>query len=80
MANMTCQELVELVTAYFEGALPAGEREGFERHLGVCPGCQAYVEQLRQTIALTGGLREEDVPPDAEARLLQAFRDWKRVR
>jgi anti-sigma factor RsiW len=78
MQEMTCKELVELVTAYFEGALPEDEQARFERHLGVCPGCEAYVEQMRQTIALVGDLREEHVSPDAQQPLLQAFRDWKR--
>jgi anti-sigma factor RsiW len=75
---MTCKELVELVTAYFEGALPATDRARFERHLSGCDGCTAYLAQMRQTIALVGDLRESDVPPTAEARLLQVFRDWKR--
>jgi anti-sigma factor RsiW len=78
MPEMTCKELVELVTAYFEGALPADERLRFERHVGVCSGCATYVEQMRQTITLVGGLREEDVSPAAEQHLLQAFRGWKR--
>ena len=78
MPEMTCKELVELVTAYFDDALPSDARARFERHIGVCPGCAVYVEQMRQTITLVGELREEDVTPTAQARLLQAFRDWKR--
>ena len=31
--ELTCQELVELVTDYLEGALPAAERARFEAHL-----------------------------------------------
>ena len=77
MRNLTCQELVELVTAYFDGALPPDEQASFERHVSICPGCATYVEQMRETIALTGALREADVSPDAQASLLQAFRDWK---
>lgn len=78
MAPMTCKELVELVTAYFEQALPAEDRARFEQHLSACPGCTAYVAQMRETIALVGELREEHVSPTAERRLLQAFRNWKR--
>lgn len=78
MQELTCKELVELVTAYFEDALPADERLRFERHVSVCPGCSAYVEQMRQTITLVGELREQDVSPTAEQQLLQAFRGWKR--
>jgi anti-sigma factor RsiW len=78
MQELTCKELVELVTAYFEDALPADERLRFERHVSVCPGCSAYMEQMRQTITLVGELREQDVSPTAEQQLLQAFRGWKR--
>jgi anti-sigma factor RsiW len=78
MAEMTCKELVELVTAYFDGALDTDDHARFERHLTICPGCTTYVEQMRQTVALVGDLREEDVSPEAERSLLQAFRDWKR--
>jgi hypothetical protein len=32
---------------------------------------------MRRTIELTGTLRVDDVPPEAEEALLRAFRDWK---
>ena len=78
MQSLTCKELVELVTAYFEQELPAADQARFEQHLSMCPGCATYVEQMRQTIALVGSLREEDVSPTAQRQLLQVFRDWKR--
>jgi anti-sigma factor RsiW len=75
---MDCQELVELVTDYLEGALDERDLAAFERHLGHCDGCTEYVEQLRATIRLTGSLTLDDLSTDAEATLLQAFRDWRR--
>ena len=72
--EMTCEELVELVTDYLEGRLSAFERSRFEEHLLDCPGCSAYLEQLRQTIRLTGALREEHIPPRVQEALLAAFR------
>jgi len=75
--QLSCQELVELVTDYLEGALPQGERASFERHIEGCMGCREYVRQMRQTIELTGSLTPADVGPEAEAALLAAFRDWK---
>jgi anti-sigma factor RsiW len=74
---LACQELVELVTSYFEGALPRRDRRRFEAHLDACDGCSAYVEQMRVTIQVTGTLREEDVDPRARDALLHAFRDWR---
>lgn len=76
--HITCQEVVELVTDYFEGALPADETDLFEQHLNFCEGCDWYVDQMRTTISTVGRLVEEDVPPEARDRLLTAFRDWKR--
>jgi anti-sigma factor RsiW len=75
--DMVCVELVELVTDYFEGALPAGDRRRFEAHLKACDGCETYVDQLRATIAVAGELRPEHLSPEAERALLDAFRDWK---
>ena len=75
---LSCQELVELVTDYLEGALDARDVRAFEGHLAGCDGCTQYVEQLRTTIRIVGTLTPDDLSRDAEAALLQAFRDWKR--
>lgn len=75
--DLTCAELVELVTDYLEGVLPPEERIRFERHLTICPGCVRYVEQFRRTVALTGTLREEDISSAARDELLAQFRNWK---
>jgi anti-sigma factor RsiW len=77
LAHMSCRELVELVTAYLENALSRSDRMRFEAHVSGCDACTIYLEQMRTTIRLTGSLRVEDVSRDAEAALLQAFRDWK---
>ena len=77
---MDCNELVELVTDYLEGRLPDAERERFDVHLGECEGCVNYVEQMRATVAVTGSLREDDLPAGAADVLLAEFRDWKRSR
>ena len=75
--DLTCRELVEIVTDYFEGRLPPDDRLRFDEHLLDCPGCANYVEQMRETIRLTGVLREGDVPAPAREELLEAFRHWK---
>ncbi|MFN8475739.1 MAG: zf-HC2 domain-containing protein [Anaerolineae bacterium] len=76
--EMTCQELVELVTEYLEGTLSPTDRERFEAHLPNCRGCRNYLEQLRQTIRTLGRLSEETVSSEARDTLLAHFRDWKR--
>lgn len=70
-----CQEMVRLVTDYFDGALDDSMRRRFEEHLRHCDGCTAYVEQLRLTMALVGEIREEHLDPVFRERLLEAFAD-----
>jgi anti-sigma factor RsiW len=77
VAHLSCREVVELVTAYLEGALSLEDRMRFENHLAACDGCTMYLEQMRRTIELTGMLRVDDVSPGAMAKLMHAFRDWQ---
>jgi anti-sigma factor RsiW len=75
--ELSCQELVELVTDYLEGALPSELHDRFERHIAHCAGCQAYLAQMHATIRTTGTLSVESLSPDAERTLLDAFRGWR---
>jgi anti-sigma factor RsiW len=75
---LTCRELVELVTEYFEGALSPSDRSRFEEHIMSCPPCRRYLEQLQQTIRLLGRIPEETVSAETEQTLVAAFRGWKR--
>jgi anti-sigma factor RsiW len=75
---MTCKELVELVTEYLEGTLPADLRARMDRHLAGCDGCTNYLEQMRQTVRLTGQIQEEKLTPAQRDDLLRLFRDWKK--
>jgi anti-sigma factor RsiW len=75
--ELTCKELVEVITDYLEGRLPPERWLLVEEHVAFCDGCQTYLEQLRATIRLTGTLGEDDLEPEARTRLLGVFRDWK---
>ena len=74
--ELTCAEVVELVTDYLEGRLSVGDTERFEEHLAFCDGCQSYLRQMRATIVAAGRLREDDWPSGLHERLLEAFRSW----
>jgi len=76
--DLTCQELVELVTHYLEGALPPGERARFEEHLGICEGCAHYLDQMRVSTRLVGRTSEELERLPGMDDLLEAFRGWRR--
>jgi anti-sigma factor RsiW len=75
--GLSCQELVELVTDYFEDALAPADRARFEAHIAVCEGCTMYLRQMREMLEVLGELTTDSLSPQAEADLLAAFRDWK---
>jgi predicted anti-sigma-YlaC factor YlaD len=74
--ELTCAELVELVTDYLDASLTIRDTERFEEHIAFCDGCSTYFDQMRATIAAAGRLREADLPPALQERLLEAFRGW----
>ena len=76
-SDLSCQELVELVTDYLEGTPVAPRPPRFEKHLKACDGCTRYLEQMRLTIAAVGRLQEQHITARAREELLDAFRDWK---
>jgi anti-sigma factor RsiW len=76
--DVSCKEIVQIVSDYVEGVLPPAEREAVELHLNLCDGCTDYLLQLRLAIALTGELPADALPPQLEEELCQAFREFSR--
>jgi anti-sigma factor RsiW len=77
--ELSCRQLVDLVTDYVDGALTSRGRREFDAHLAECDGCAIYLDGMRRTIELTGRLTEADVAPEMERKLLAAFRGWQRA-
>jgi anti-sigma factor RsiW len=75
--RLSCRELVELVSDYIEGALPADQHSRFEAHVAGCTNCAAYLRQMRETLALLGTLPADALSREAEDELRVAFREWK---
>jgi predicted anti-sigma-YlaC factor YlaD len=78
--EMTCQELVELITAYLERSLTSEEHRLFDAHLAACDGCREYLDQMHRTIQLLGTLPADALAPAEKRALLAAFSAWKTER
>jgi anti-sigma factor RsiW len=74
---LNCDEFVELVTAYLEGALDPETERRFVGHLAECDGCDRYLSQMRATMDALGELPPDSLSGDARDRLLTAFREWR---
>jgi len=64
--EVTCQQFVELVTDYFEGALAPRMLSQVEEHLVMCDWCVAYVAQMQTTVDSLANLKDRSSrePPD----------------
>ena len=75
--DIVCQQAVELVTDYLEGALSRRDRRRFEVHLRACPNCSNYLEQIRRTIELTGAMEAEGLSLEARQDLIDLYWRWR---
>jgi predicted anti-sigma-YlaC factor YlaD len=76
--ELSCQQVVELVTDYLENALLPGMSKRLEEHVAECPGCENYIEQMQLTIDMLRQIARESVFPATKQELLQLFRDWNK--
>ncbi len=76
LPEMSCRELVEVITDYLEGALPEMDRQRFEEHLEACSACKLYVDQFQEVIRTLGRIEDKELDPDFRAGLVAAFHDW----
>jgi len=75
--ELVCQQAVELVTDYLEGALSQGQRRRFEAHLARCPNCPEYLAQMRALIMLAGNITPDDLTPHARRQFIRLYRQWQ---
>ncbi len=78
MSDLSCREFVELVTDYFEGVLDADTGARFDEHRVLCPGCETYLQQMRETVTRLGEIPVESLSEEMRSTLLSAFRDVRR--
>lgn len=73
---LTCRELVELVTAYLDGALPPDRHAQVVAHLADCDGCLRYLAQLQATRQVLSSTPSTELSPEDRAAAVDAFREW----
>ena len=78
--EITCREVLDLLTEYLEGALAPEVEQSVAEHLDGCDHCRDSLGAFRAAIEATGSLREEDVPDDVRRSLIATFLDWNRPR
>ena len=73
MSNTTCHELIDFLSDYLDGALPAATATAFEEHLAICPDCRAYLDNFRATLRATKAAYARQAQPAMPEELVQAI-------
>ena len=66
-----CEDLLERISRYIDGELPAAERLMMEEHLRDCPECEEVLHSLEHTVDLCREEGRPDLPSDLRARALE---------
>jgi anti-sigma factor RsiW len=75
--DFACKDLVELITPYLDGELNPEQRARIDAHLAICDGCENALEQVRETIRVSGTLTDDQIPEAEREELRSIFRDWR---
>lgn len=72
---LPCREIITFLADYIDNELPHDTRHEFERHLGVCASCTAYLASYRDTIRICRDTAHFDdaVVEAAPAQLIEAI-------
>lgn len=66
MTALGIHATTDLLSAYLDGELPAGDGERVEAHLGRCPSCRAELDSLRRVVDTLRRLDRAAPPPALE--------------
>jgi anti-sigma factor RsiW len=70
LARLTCKELIlNHLGEYLDGTLGPELVQDFERHLGLCPSCVAYLNTYKRTQDFTRRMGAAAMSEDMKARL-----------
>jgi anti-sigma factor RsiW len=50
---LTCQEVIDYLSAYVAGELPSAEQAAMDKHIAVCPACVNFLKSFRTTVTVT---------------------------
>ncbi|MEA2900753.1 MAG: hypothetical protein QOH36_640 [Actinomycetota bacterium] len=75
-SGLGCQDAVELVTDFLEGALPPAVRSRLEEHLRACRSCAAYLAQMRTMLRALAQVPAPTLDRATRAELVERYRRW----
>jgi len=71
--EITCQEVVQWVSAYLDEHVGDERKRQIAVHLAICAGCETYVKQIAMVRDVVGLLPKAVEEPSNSHQLRQAF-------
>ena len=75
LTNKTCRQISDLVFDYLNEKLTPAAKRDFEQHLSICPDCVSFISTYRKTVAVTGSVKVEQLPPKVRENILGFLRE-----
>jgi anti-sigma factor RsiW len=69
----SCRETFARLSEYLDRELDPGVCQRLETHLDGCPPCRAFLDSLRRTVSLVGGLDRPRLDATTRRRVVDAF-------
>ena len=73
--GFTCKKANDFLTDYVEGRLDEKTARLFEEHIELCPSCDVYLDQYRQTVGMVKEIPNTDVPPELAEHTMEFLRN-----
>jgi anti-sigma factor (TIGR02949 family) len=67
-ANITCEQLLGLLTDYLDGQAQAEVRKEIEDHMADCANCRVVVDTTRKTITVVHACNDKPLPIPEDVR------------
>lgn len=64
-----CQECVDLLADYLDGALAEEQKTALEEHLSYCPPCVTFVRTYKATTKVARKVLAQQMPDEVSSRL-----------
>jgi len=73
-SGLECRAMLERLSDYLDGDLPADLCERYDAHIRDCEPCVRFVESLRRAVRWLGTEGGESIPDDLRREILAAGR------
>ena len=70
----SCKKVDNFLMDYLDGLLDSKTQASFDEHIAMCKGCQAYLEEYKETLMLLQKVEKPEAPKELADLTLEFLR------